>query len=70
MIFLIHLINQNNIKYKIRKLTNICSLNFCNNISKYLLLNVILDNNKYKNIFNWYILSKLYLNMIYNNTYY
>ncbi len=39
----------NNIKYKIRKLTNICSLNFCNNISKYLLLNVLLDNNKYKN---------------------
>ena len=39
----------NNIQYKIKKLTNIRSLNIINIFYKYLLLNVELDNNKYKN---------------------
>lgn len=39
----------NNIKFKILKFTNIRSLYFINKFSKYLLLNVELDNNKYKN---------------------
>ena len=35
--------------YKILNLTNIRSLFYINKFSKYLLLNVELDNNKYKN---------------------
>jgi hypothetical protein len=39
----------NNIKYKIIKITNLKSLCFINNILKYILLYIELDNNKYKN---------------------
>jgi hypothetical protein len=39
----------NNVKYKILNLTNIRYLYFIDKFSKYLLLNVELDNNKYKN---------------------